>query len=68
LKFPLLKGPKSMPQIQLALFPQGVTHITPALDVVGLLCALPALPTVGLLEGVERYLQLPRGNCQAVSL
>ena len=36
---------------------------TPALDVPngGLLCALPALLAVGLLEGVERYLQLPKG-------
>jgi transposase len=36
---------------------------TPALDVPngGLLCALPALIAVGLLEGVERYLQLPKG-------
>ena len=36
---------------------------TPALDVPhgGLLCALPALLAVGLLEGVERYLTLPKG-------
>jgi len=36
---------------------------TPALDVPngGLLWALPALIAVGLLEGVERYLQLPKG-------
>jgi hypothetical protein len=36
---------------------------TPALDVPngGLLCALPALLAVGLLEGVQRYLQLPKG-------
>jgi len=36
---------------------------TPALDVPngGLLCALPALLAVGLLQGVERYLSLPKG-------
>ena len=36
---------------------------TAALDVPngGLWCALPALLAVGLLEGVERYLQLPKG-------
>jgi hypothetical protein len=40
-----------------------VPDFTPALDVPngGLLCALPALLAVGLLEGVERYLQLPKG-------
>lgn len=34
-----------------------------ALDVPngGLLCALPALLAVGLLEGVERFLTLPKG-------
>ena len=36
---------------------------TPALEVPngGLLCALPALLAVGLLQGVERYLSLPKG-------
>ena len=40
-----------------------VPNFSPALDVpnAGLLCALPALLAVGLLEGVERYLQLPKG-------
>lgn len=40
-----------------------IPDFTPALDVPhgGLLCALPALLAVGLLEGVERYLQLPKG-------
>jgi hypothetical protein len=36
---------------------------TPALEVPngGLLCALPALLALGLLQGVERYLSLPKG-------
>ena len=36
---------------------------TPALDVPngGVLCALPALLAMGLLDGVERYLSLPKG-------
>ena len=40
-----------------------VPDFTAALDVPngGLLCALPALLAVGLLEGVARYLQLPKG-------
>jgi hypothetical protein len=38
-------------------------RFAPALDVPngGLLCALPALLAVGLLDGVERYLELPKG-------
>ena len=37
---------------------------TPALDVPngGDLCALPALLAMGLLDGVERYLSLPKGD------
>jgi hypothetical protein len=40
-----------------------VPDFTPALDVPngGLLCAVPALLAVGLLDGMERYLQLPKG-------
>jgi len=38
-------------------------RFAPALDVPngGVLCALPALLAVGLLEGVKRYLTLPKG-------
>ncbi len=38
-------------------------RFAPALDVPngGVLCALPALLAVGLLEGVQRYLTLPKG-------
>ena len=38
-------------------------RFAPALDVPngGLLCALPAVLAVGLLDGVERYLELPKG-------